>query len=166
MPRTTDTRRLNLKLFEAQIQIPLPNKYLGFGYKELVFCRNNGWIMENMVKELTVPKWVLIVRPKYPKCLKNFQPKMSAQAQKFEIFENKLSLGVRSPSLAWFVAIFHPFWCNLFLTVITVIYWEINLPLHSPICEEWGEKKIDCVIRYDTNVRILNCKTVIKHQKI
>ena len=32
-----------------------------------------------------------------PKCLKKFQPKMSAQAQKFEIFEKKLSLGVRSP---------------------------------------------------------------------
>ena len=33
------------------------------GYKGLVFCRNNGWIMENMDKGLTVPKWVLIVRP-------------------------------------------------------------------------------------------------------
>ena len=27
----------------AQIQIQIPNKYLGFGYKGLVFCRNNGW---------------------------------------------------------------------------------------------------------------------------
>ena len=42
---------------------PLPNKCLGAsGF----FCRNNGWIMENMDKELTVPKWVLIVRPKIP----------------------------------------------------------------------------------------------------
>ena len=24
------------------IQIPMPNKFLGFGYKGLVFCRNNG----------------------------------------------------------------------------------------------------------------------------
>ena len=40
--RTTDTRRLNLKFFAAQIQIPLLNKYLGVGYKGLVFCRNNG----------------------------------------------------------------------------------------------------------------------------
>ena len=40
--RTTDTRRLNLKFFAAQIQIPLPNKYMGVGYKGLVFCRNNG----------------------------------------------------------------------------------------------------------------------------
>jgi len=30
---------------------------------------------------------------KYPECLKTFQPKMSVQA---EIFEKKLSLGVRS----------------------------------------------------------------------
>ena len=43
--------------------------------------------MENMDKEHTVQKWVLIVRPKIPKCLKKFQPKMSAQAQKFKIFE-------------------------------------------------------------------------------
>ena len=75
------------------------------------------------------------------------------------------------PSLAWSIAIFYAFWCTLFLTVfgkmvMTVIHSEFNLPLHSPICEEWGEKKIDCVIRYDTNVRILNCKTVTKHQKI
>ena len=40
--RTTDTRRLNLKFLAAQIQIPLQNKYLGVGYKGLVFCRNNG----------------------------------------------------------------------------------------------------------------------------
>ena len=37
-----------------------------------------------------------------PKCLKKIQHKMSAHAQKFEIFENKhslsLSLGVRSPT--------------------------------------------------------------------
>jgi hypothetical protein len=43
--------------------------------------------MENMNKELTIPKWVLIVRPKKSKCLKNIQPKMSVQAQKFENFE-------------------------------------------------------------------------------
>jgi len=33
---------------------------------------------------------------KYPKCLKKVQPKLSAQAPKVEIFEKKLSLGVRS----------------------------------------------------------------------
>ena len=27
----------------AQIQIPLSDKYLGFGYKGLVFCKNNGF---------------------------------------------------------------------------------------------------------------------------
>ena len=32
-----------------------------------------------------------------PNVLKDFQPKVSAQGQKFEIFEKKLSLGVRSP---------------------------------------------------------------------
>ena len=48
--------------------------------------------MKNMDKELTVPKWVLIVWPKIPQIPQmpqKFQPKMSAQAQKFKIFEKK-----------------------------------------------------------------------------
>ena len=36
-PRTTDTRWPNSKFFSVQIQIPIPNKYLGFGYKGLDF---------------------------------------------------------------------------------------------------------------------------------
>ena len=32
-------------IFSAQIQNPLQNKHLGFGYKALVFSRNNGWII-------------------------------------------------------------------------------------------------------------------------
>ena len=36
----------------------------GYGYKGLVFCRNNGWKMENMDTGITVPKWMLIVWPK------------------------------------------------------------------------------------------------------
>ena len=42
--------------FAAQIQIPIPDKYLGCEYKGLDFCRNNGWLVENMDKGLTVPK--------------------------------------------------------------------------------------------------------------
>ena len=34
---TTDARRLNPYFFAAQIQIPIPNEYLGFGYKRFVF---------------------------------------------------------------------------------------------------------------------------------
>ena len=80
-PRTMYTRRLNLKFFAAQIQITLPN--LGVGCKDLVFCRNNGWIMKNIEKELTVPKWMLIVRPKIPQMHQNLSAQISAQAQKF-----------------------------------------------------------------------------------
>ena len=36
---------------KAKSQIPLPNK---LGYKGLVW--NNGWILEKMAKEFTVPK--------------------------------------------------------------------------------------------------------------
>ena len=74
LPRTTDTRRLNHKFFTSQIQIqiqipipiPIPNKYLECGYKGLVFCRSNDWLMKNMDKGLAVPKWGLINRPKIP----------------------------------------------------------------------------------------------------
>ena len=42
--QTTDTRWQNPKFFAAQIQIPIPDKYLGFRYKDLVFFVE----MENM----------------------------------------------------------------------------------------------------------------------
>ena len=45
--------------------------------------------MENMDKGLTVPKWVLINRPKIPKRPKIYLPKLSAQAQKFWDFDEK-----------------------------------------------------------------------------
>ena len=53
-PRTTDHGHTKVSLiFEFQIQNPIPNEYLGCWS----FCSNNGWIMENMDKGLTVPKW-------------------------------------------------------------------------------------------------------------
>ena len=54
----------------------------------------SGRALENMdnLNGLTVPKWVLMIWSKIPK-----MPNLSAQAQKFEIFEQKLSLAVRSP---------------------------------------------------------------------
>ena len=44
--RTTDTRWLNPEFFVAQIQIqiPIPNKYLGLEYKGSFFCRNK-WLI-------------------------------------------------------------------------------------------------------------------------
>ena len=41
------------------------------------YYANDGWIIENMNKELPVPKWVLIVRLKIPQMPQN----LSAQAQ-------------------------------------------------------------------------------------
>ena len=68
--------------------------------KAYFFCRNNGLLVENMDKGLTVPKWVLIFLLKIPqmpkKCWARFVYLLT-QAQKFGIFEKKLSLGVRSP---------------------------------------------------------------------
>ena len=56
-PRTMDTRKLNSYLFAAQIQIPIPNKYLGTGYSTFVFCRNNGSLMEHRDKVLSFPQY-------------------------------------------------------------------------------------------------------------
>ena len=55
MPNCTDYGNAMAKsLIQIQIQIQIPIIYLGFGYKGLVFSRNNGWTMENMDKGLTV----------------------------------------------------------------------------------------------------------------
>ena len=48
MIATTDYGHTKAKFIIPQIQIPIPNEYLGCGYKGLVFCSNNGWLMENM----------------------------------------------------------------------------------------------------------------------
>ena len=61
----------------------------------LVFCRNNVWLMVNMDKGLTVPKWVLINRSKIPQMPQN----VSAQALKVGISKKKALLGVHSPWL-------------------------------------------------------------------
>ena len=49
--------------------------------------------MENMDKGLTVPKWVLIVQMKNPKCPRIYLPNLSAQAQKFWILMKKGFIG-------------------------------------------------------------------------
>ena len=70
--RTTDKQKAKSQFFAAQIQIPNSTKYLGCGYKGLVFCRNNDWLMENVDKGLKVPEWLLIVQPKIPQSAPKF----------------------------------------------------------------------------------------------
>ena len=53
--------------------------------------------MENIDKGLTVPKWVLMVRPKIPQMPQIYLPNLSTQAHKFWISMKKDSMGVRSP---------------------------------------------------------------------
>ena len=66
---------------------PNPQKYLGCGYKG--FCRNNDWIMENMDKRLTLPKWVLIVWPKMPKMPQNLSAQFVCPSPKYLDFNEK-----------------------------------------------------------------------------
>ena len=65
--------------------------------KTNVFCRKKIQLHFPMNKRFTVPKQCQQFGWKQPKCPPKFQPKLSAQAQKFRIFEKKLSLDVRCP---------------------------------------------------------------------
>ena len=91
---------------------------MGFGYKGLVFCRNNGWLMENMEKGLTLPKWMLINWPKIPQFV---CPK---------VFEKKLSLGVRSPChwSSW------GRWRRTFICECCIIFWQQDRGLPENYC--------------------------------
>ena len=46
--RTMNTRWLNPQFFAAQIQILILSIRLWFGCKGLVFCGNNGWLMDSI----------------------------------------------------------------------------------------------------------------------
>ena len=54
--------------------------------KGLVFCRNNGWIMENLNKEPIVQKWVLINRRKI---LQTFSAQFVCPSPKVWNFDDK-----------------------------------------------------------------------------
>jgi hypothetical protein len=72
---------------QIQIQIPIPNKYLGFGYKGLVFWKNNGWL-------LTVPKCILINHSKIPQIPHNLSAQIVCTSPKIWDFdEKKATLG-------------------------------------------------------------------------
>ena len=60
---------------QSQMNMFGPKKYIWI-WKLSFFCRNNGWLIENMDKGLTVPKWVLINWPKIPQMPQNY---LSAQ---------------------------------------------------------------------------------------
>ena len=62
---------------------------MGCGYKGYVFCRNNGWIMKNMDKGLTVPKWVLIVWPEIPQMPQNLSAQIVCLSPKVWDFDEK-----------------------------------------------------------------------------
>jgi hypothetical protein len=94
--------------------------YFGFGFKGLFFCRNNGWIMKNMDKGLTVPKCLLINWRKIPQNALNFIcPNCLPKPERLGIRWKKASLGVRSPcSLILLLSCFH--FHNFFLFCV---YW-------------------------------------------
>ena len=71
---------------------------MGCGFKVLVFCRNNGWVMKNMDNRLTVLKWVLIVcRKNTPNAPEFICPNCLPKTKSSGFQWKKTSLGVRSP---------------------------------------------------------------------
>ena len=107
-------------------------------YKGLDFCRNNGWIMKNMDKGLTVPKLVLIVQSKIPQMPQNLSTQFICPSNWISM--RKASLGVRSPWLLSFSLIIFQFfplsekfswnqtmvwWANFEETWIT--FWNISI---------------------------------------
>ena len=75
--------------FKSQSQIDIWELLKG-----LVFCRNNGWIMENMDKELRIPKWVLIVWPKISRLPQKISAQNVCLSPKVRDFWKKNSLWV------------------------------------------------------------------------
>ena len=44
-------------IFVAQFQIPIPNEYLWCAYKDIVFFRNDSWIMETWTRDSLYRNW-------------------------------------------------------------------------------------------------------------
>ena len=108
------------------------------GYKGLVFCRNNGWIMENMDKGLTVTKWVLIVQQK-------IHQKSSPKPKSSGFQWKKASLGVRSP------------WQNCFRQLS---FWRSEKRFHNLAPAYFHEKLLP--LRYELRLGMLFDMKVIK----
>ena len=92
--------------------------YIELGIKAQVFFRNNGQIMENMDKGLTVPKWVLIVWQKILQMPHNF----SAHAPKLYITMKKGFIGRQQSVLILNGQDIFQFQPNRFLTVTTCCF--------------------------------------------
>ena len=65
---------------------PNPKINLGFGYRDLLFCRSNGLLMD---KGLTVTKWVLINRSKLQQMPKNLSAQFVYPSPKVWDFDEK-----------------------------------------------------------------------------
>ena len=62
-----------LRTHDGKIPNSLQHKFKSHGIwvLKLVFCRNNGALMESIARGLTVQKWVLITWPKIPQMTQN-----------------------------------------------------------------------------------------------
>ena len=125
---------------------------MGFGYKGLVFCRNYGWLMENMDK--TLGFWCQTIHEKF---LQRFDPifglKMMVKSgleKSLGFWWKRASLGVRSPWLLLFLPLpFCPLRCHSFdygdtgaqvckiVSRVRQFTNSLNLGLHLREIVEW-----------------------------
>jgi hypothetical protein len=107
--------------------------------------------MENMDKDLTVPKWVLIVRAKIPQMPHKNSDQNVCPSSKVQDFWKKLSLGVRSPcahqiKLWTYESCFHQFFHQYLLQLNeceTASYFiQLSQNLKSDcLFQNWENKK-------------------------
>ena len=119
---------------------------MGWRYK--AFCRNNGWIKENMDKGLTVPKWVLIVWPKIHQMPQNLSAQFVFPSPKFLDFNEK--------SLHWVSVVcgFNDLFLKLSLNcrwdkkfdIIPWNSWDIKLEMR--FCKDFGPKIRGATLRF------------------
>ena len=88
---------------------PKPKWIFGmWSYKGLVFCRNNGWMMKNMDKGLTFPKWMLIIWHKIPQMPQTLSTQFVCPSPKVLDFnEKEVSWDVPSPCLEGYTILKH-----------------------------------------------------------
>ena len=117
---------------------------MGCGYKGLVFCRNIGWIMENMDK-VFIPKWVLIVWPKISQMPQNLSAQFFCPSPKFLDFNER--------RLHWTSIVRNSYRCSLWFDEI---YREAISRVFIAIrrfCEKFAIMQLECMT--DQNVRVV-----------
>ena len=116
--RITETQWLNPKVFAAQIQIPIPNYYFGFGYQ--------GQLMTHSTK---------MGADKYPQMPKNLSAQIVCPNPKvWDFDEKRLHWVVRSPCRYWY-SIWKSYWILNVNTIFILYCSRLWFWVHSRVLQ-------------------------------